>query len=114
MRWFNLTLSLFLLGGCATAPKSTSTFEQAKPKQKADLLIREKDNTTLSLSIGNSTAPFESMYMEVLFDGAYLGFFPIRQEVFIPDFKGRKQVILIFSDSNGENMGITRSYMLTR
>jgi hypothetical protein len=117
MRWVNLTLSLFLLGGCSTTPKYTSTFEQAHKqnlKQNADLLILEKDNTTLSMSIGDSMAPFESMYMEVVFDGTYLGFFPIRQEVFLPNFKGRKQVILIFSDSNGESMGITKSYVLTR
>lgn len=110
MRWFSLTLLLFLLSGCATTSEQKLGVGDIHPK--APLIISEKDSNTLSVLLVEPLP--DSKYVEVIFEDAYLGFFPIQQEVFIPNFKGSKQIDFMFSDSNAENMGIIRSYMVTR
>lgn len=117
---FILVSSFFLLS--LACNKILNEFTSSlKVKEEAQVLeVYSKDSCysivksrdTISFSVVATCIPPTAKYVEVIYDGDYMGYFLVKKPIHLQAYDGQAKIILRYCTDIGKSLGISDQFLL--
>ena len=109
MKWFFIAILSVILFSCGC---TTVTQNNYNIKDTPEVFYSESA-TDISLNLKPTIIPITAKYVEVILNTTYMGYFPVKQTIYLPKFKGSKKITLMFNDAAGKKILPKKEITLT-
>jgi hypothetical protein len=71
-----------------------------------------KNRGTISFSLFATCIPPTAKYVEVIYDGDYMGYFLVNKPIYLQAYQGQVKIILMYCTDIGKSLGIRNQFLL--
>jgi hypothetical protein len=118
---FTLFSSFFLLSlACNKTLKEPTTNLGVKEEKQVLQEVYSKDSCysivknrdTISFSLVATCIPPTAKYAEVIYDGDYMGYYPVNKPIYLQAYHGQVKIILMYCTDIGKSLNIRNQFLL--